>query len=126
IGGGAPQDGTASRAVLVYRAGARRATTLAELRVPTTHASAAALGGAVYVIGGRGAASTALSRAIVAIDPVTGHIRPAGSLRAPRSDLAAVSLGKTILIAGGRSNAGTVAQLSELVPTRAHVHAKAV
>ena len=92
---------------------------LGRLPQPTTHAAAAVLDGAVYVIGGRGASSTSQTARIVEIDPSTGRARAAGSLRSPRSDLAAATVGGRILLFGGHEPAGTTAAIGELVPAPA-------
>jgi YVTN family beta-propeller protein len=115
IAGGSLENGTASRAVLVFAPGhgVRR---LGALPAPTTHAAAAALGDVVYVIGGRGADATSQTRRVVAIDVRTGRIRSGGSLTVSRSDLAAISLGGKIVLVGGRSAGATQPTISTLVP----------
>src|SRR4029077_9847824 len=55
IAGGTLPDGSASQAVYRFDPGRGSVRRLATLRLPTTHAAAAALGRTVFVIGGRGA-----------------------------------------------------------------------
>jgi DNA-binding beta-propeller fold protein YncE len=63
-------------------------------------------------------------RAIWAIDPGTGHVRPAGRLPAPMSDLAATAAGGRILVAGGRDARGRVhGELLSLAPTSTRARA---
>jgi YVTN family beta-propeller protein len=116
VAGGSLEDGTASSAVLVFDPHGDHVRRIGRLPASTTHAAAAAIGGIVYVIGGRGANLGSVTTRIVAIDPATRRIRSAGVLRTARSDLAAVSLGHTILLVGGSAAAGTQATLSELSP----------
>ena len=73
-----------------------------------THAAAASLGGAVYVIGGRTTLAGGQTGAILAVDPATGATRTAGALPHPLSDAAAVTDGKRILVIGGRDASGRV------------------
>jgi len=117
IAGGSLENGTASRVVYAYTPTMRRVTQVATLPSETTHAAAAAIGDTAFVIGGRGAAADSPLSSIVAIDLAARKARLVGSLDAPLSDLAAVSTGKTILLAGGRGATGTVASLTELVPS---------
>ena len=118
IAGGSLENGSASNAVLEYTPGGR-VTQVGRLPAPTTHAAAATLDGIAYVIGGRGARLDTPTGRIVAVDLTTRLVRTTGTLRGPRSDLAAVTIGGRILLAGGRSPAGTIATLSELLPTSA-------
>ncbi|MGI8803689.1 MAG: hypothetical protein ACR2KV_16235 [Solirubrobacteraceae bacterium] len=66
----------------------------------------AALGGLVFVIGGRGAGGAGASRAIFAVDPATGLARFAGALPAGLADAAAANVGDRILVAGGTDRSG--------------------
>ncbi len=122
IAGGSLENGTASDAVLAWRAGSKRVTTIGRLPAATTHAAAASLGGLAYVIGGRGASVSSPTAAVISIDPASRKIRRAGSLRSARSDLAAGVVKGRILLAGGRTAAGTIATISELVPRAAPAH----
>ena len=116
IAGGSLPEGTATATVLEYMPGKHRVVRVGRLPVATTHAAAAALGGVVYIIGGRGAAPGTARGAIVAIDVRSHRVRPAGTLRTARSDLAATTLDTRILLAGGHNGRGTLASLSELIP----------
>ncbi len=114
IAGGSLEDGSASSAVFEFTPGQRAPVRIGTLAAPTTHATAAATGGTVYVIGGRGAALGSATNGIVSVSVASGKIAAAGALDSPRSDLAGVSLGARILVAGGSGAAGTVAAIGEL------------
>ena len=88
-----PADGTVRR--------------LAILPEPVTHASAAALGGRLYVVGGRGDALDSARAAIVSVDP-SGRVARAGRLPVPLSDTGAATLGGRIVVVGGRDARGAV------------------
>src|SRR5581483_6789479 len=75
-----------------------------------------AIGGRVYVIGGRGALVGTPTARIVAVDPAARRIVAAGALPQALSDLAAVSLHDRILVAGGRGD-GTVPSVLLLEPS---------
>src|SRR5581483_5928013 len=75
-----------------------------------------AIGGRVYVIGGRGALVGTPTARIVAVDPAARRIVAAGALPQALSDLAAVSLHDRILVAGGRGD-GTVTSVLLLEPS---------
>jgi YVTN family beta-propeller protein len=105
--------------VYVFDPATRKVARAGTLAAPTTHAAAAALGGLVYVIGGRGAVLDTPTARIEAVDPRRRRTVVAGTLAVPRSDLAAVSVPGRILLAGGRGPQGTVGTVSELVPARA-------
>ena len=124
VAGGSLPSGTASAQVFEYSPVGHALRRLGRLPAPTTHASAAELGGVAYVIGGRGAALDTPTSRVVAIDPRTRRVHPAGHLRQPLSDAAAVSLGKAILVAGGRSSGGTQASLLALAPGRIARHVR--
>jgi DNA-binding beta-propeller fold protein YncE len=125
IAGGSLENGTASDAVLAYRAGSAHVGRLGRLPAPTTHAAGAVAGGIVYVVGGRGATVGTPTARIVAVDVARRRVTAAGSLAGARSDLAAVGLGARILLAGGRGPGGTEAGLSELVPASSRGDASA-
>ena len=125
IAGGSTPAGTASDAVLSFDPATGSVTRIGRLPAPTTHAAAAALGTHVYVIGGRGATVDTPTAAIEAVDPIARKIVAAGMLSSARSDLAAVGVTGRILLAGGRGGSGTVATISELVPSAVKVKAAA-
>jgi N-acetylneuraminic acid mutarotase len=94
--------------LLAYDASAGRLRRLGKLPQPLTHATAAALNGAVYVIGGRTSLTGGQTDAVLAVDPATGAAHPAGKLPHPLSDAAAVTDGNRILVIGGRNVGGGV------------------
>jgi N-acetylneuraminic acid mutarotase len=114
IGGSTPTG--ASNAVYRFDPTTATVRRLGRMPQPITHASAAAIGQTVYVVGGRGDNLDARSAAVWAIDPLTGHVRSAGRLPQPISDAGVVSLGDTIVVAGGKTAAGTQSGVGELVP----------
>jgi YVTN family beta-propeller protein len=116
IAGGTLPDNTASRAVYRYDTVSGRVKRIATLPRVTTHASAATLGGTVYVIGGRGAALGSVTAAIIAINPRTGRLTNGGRLGVARSDLAAVTVGDTIVVAGGGTAHGVTDAITALAP----------
>jgi N-acetylneuraminic acid mutarotase len=79
--------------------------TIAHLPHPVTHAAGAALGGALLVIGGRGAQTGTQHSTILAVTPA-GAITQAGLLPAPLSDAAAAASGGGVLLAGGTDRSG--------------------
>lgn len=108
----------AQRAILAFdpAGGVRR---IGRLPRAITHAAGAALAGRVLVIGGRGSSTSSQSRAILAIDPVSGRVAPAGRLPVALSDAGAATLGDRVLVAGGRDRAGAVHdELHDLTPAR--------
>jgi YVTN family beta-propeller protein len=118
IAGGSLEDGSASSAVYSFDPARARVTRIGALPAPTTHATAAALGGRVLVIGGRGATSGTPTARIVAVDPLTRRVAPVGRLPVAVSDAAAVARGGSVLVAGGRARS-TVGGVVRLVPARA-------
>ncbi len=106
IAGGDAPNGP-SRQVLEFDPTTGQVSQLATLPHPLSHASAAALGGFVYLLGGRGA-NGAPTREITSVDPSTGATAPAGELPQAVSDSAAAALANTIMLAGGRTGSGGV------------------
>jgi YVTN family beta-propeller protein len=102
--------------VLAYSPVTRRVVRVGRLPAPTTHAAAASLAGAAYVLGGRGASVSSASSRIVAVDVASRRVRAAGRLPWARSDAAAVTVGGRILVAGGHDAAGTHDSLVTLAP----------
>ena len=117
IAGGSLESGAASDTVYEYIPPAGHVIRLGRLPAQTTHAAAAAIGSLAFVIGGRGGSVGTPTDRIVAVDPAARRIRVVGRLDRPRSDLAAVADARGILVAGGRDAAGTVADLTELIPS---------
>ncbi len=122
IAGGTLADGV-SEAILTYDpAGDGAVAQTGVLPDPVTHASAAVLGGRVYVIGGRRTVTGAQTAAIVEIDPATMVATDVGALPAPLSDAAVAVSGGRIMVAGGESAAGApVATLLAVTPLLRHV-----
>ena len=118
VAGGSLPSGAASTQVLEFSPADGAVRRIGRLPAPTTHAAAAELRGAAYVIGGRGAGLDTPTSRIVSIDPRTSRVRPAGRLEQPVSDESATSLGSIILLAGGRSSSGTRASIVALSPSR--------
>ncbi len=109
VAGGSLEDGTATAAVYAFTPSTRRVVRIGSLPAPTTHATAAALGRFVYVIGGRGAQLNTPTSRIVAIDPQRRRrIASGGTLPAPLSDAAAVTLGAHVVVFGGHQPGRTV------------------
>jgi len=71
----------------------------------------AALGGALYLVGGS-AANGAPLQAIERIDPQTGAVTRAGRLPHALADSAAVTLGNQIVVVGGAGTTASSAVLS--------------
>ncbi len=117
IAGGSLQDGSAGSAVFEFTPGKAAAVRIGTLPAGTTHATAAAIGSTVYVIGGRGAALGSAVNRIVSVSIGSRRIAVAGALHSPLSDLASVSLGGRIRVAGGSGAGGTVATIGILRPT---------
>jgi N-acetylneuraminic acid mutarotase len=72
------------------------------------HAAATALGGTLYVIGGRAGVGASVRRAILAVDPRSGKVRAAGVLPTALSDVAAAALAGRVWVIGGRDARGGV------------------
>ena len=86
---------------------------------PLTHGVAAALGGHVYLIGGRGGVEGTQTAAIQAIDPLSGRVQPAGHLPVALSDVGAATIGGAVMVAGGREASGTLSREVYLLRPRA-------
>ena len=113
IGGSTPSG--VSDAVYRFDPAAGRVEQIARLADPITHASAAALNGTVYLVGGRGASTDAQTADVWAIDPLTGRVRRAGRLPQPLSDAGVAAVGGAIIVAGGRTPAGAQSAVGELI-----------
>jgi hypothetical protein len=68
---------------------------IGSLPVPEDHAALAALGGRLYLVGGR---------RVLAIDPASGKVALAARLPASLSDPTATTVGKRIVVTGGGTN----------------------
>jgi N-acetylneuraminic acid mutarotase len=115
IAGGSTETGT-SRAILSFDPVTGLLRRIGSLPGPLTHASAASLNGAIYVIGGRSSVSGAQTASILAIDPGNGRAHRAGTLARPLSDAAVAAVGGQIILAGGQSTNGTQSSIIELTP----------
>ena len=115
IAGGVTDVGVVST-VLVLDPRTGRVSMLGHLPAPLGHASALALGGEVYIFGGRSTSGTATSD-ITRVDPVSGSIAPVGRLPQPIADAAAVETGphSGMLIGGWRNHA-----VAQVVTVRTH------
>jgi hypothetical protein len=99
---------TAEWAILSFDPATGRIRRVGELPYPVTHAAGAALGGWLYVLGGRSESLSGQRSSILADDPLNGAVQPAGRLPRALSDLGAASLPDRIVVVGGRESAGTV------------------
>jgi Galactose oxidase, central domain len=117
IAGGSHGE-AATSAILGFDPSSGTVQRLGDLPEPVTHASAVALGGYVYVIGGRGAATGSQSAAIVAIDPVRRRSIRDGRLPVPLSDASAVVIDGRVWLAGGLSAGEPLASVLALTPAR--------
>jgi hypothetical protein len=105
IAGGTLSDGI-SDAILSYDPrGDGAVVETGVLPSAVTHASAVALGGRIYVVGGRTSASAGQTAQIVMIDPATADATVVGHLPAALSDAAVIAAHGRIVIAGGESAA---------------------
>lgn len=106
----------AQREILRFDPASGRVTAIGRLPDPLTHASAVALEGRVYALGGRGSASTSQTREILAIAPATGEVTKAGRLPVALSDTAAAVMGGRVVLAGGQGVSGTESAIYSLTP----------
>jgi hypothetical protein len=72
-----------------------RVRQVAALPQPEDHAALAALGGRLYLAGGR---------RVLAVDPASGKVSVAARLPASLSDPTATTIGNRIVVAGGGTN----------------------
>ena len=112
LGGSTPTGASTA----IYRFDPRTGSVrpIGRLPRPITHATAATLGGFVYLVGGRGDDLESQTAEVLAVDPRSGAVRRAGRLPQPLSDAAVVSTGHRLVVAGGLTPAGTQAQVGEL------------
>ncbi len=106
----------AGREILRFDPASDRVTAIGRLPSALTHAPAVALGGSVYVIGGRGSAAGSQTREILAIDPASGGVTRVGRLPVALSDAAAAVIGGRIVLAGGQSATQTESSIFSLAP----------
>jgi hypothetical protein len=77
------------------------------------------LGDRVYVVGGRGAVQGSQLAEILAVDPVSGRVRPAGRLPTALSDTGAATIGGVVMLAGGRQSTGALSRRLYVLTPRA-------
>ncbi|HWE09484.1 MAG TPA: kelch repeat-containing protein [Solirubrobacteraceae bacterium] len=114
VGGSSPSGATTS----IYRfdLATHRVTRIGALPHAITHANAATLDSTVYLVGGRGDATTSQTSEVWAINPATGHVTRAGRLPKPTSDAAVAAASGSIVVIGGLSGSSTLATVGELTP----------
>jgi N-acetylneuraminic acid mutarotase len=117
MGGSEGEDARAE--ILRFDPSSGRVQQVGRLPRPVTHAMAVALGGFVYLLGGRSSTQGEQTSAILSIAPLSGKAALVGRLPDPRSDAAAVVLGSRIVLAGGLSARGTQSSILELRPRQA-------
>jgi hypothetical protein len=111
--GGSHGEG-ASDTILSFDPTTRAVVQIGRLPAPLTHSSAATLGSAVYVVGGRRATTGSQTATVLAIDPRSGLVRRAGQLPLRLSDAAVVASAGAIVVAGGRTPTGPQARVFAL------------
>jgi hypothetical protein len=84
-----------TRAVYALPVNEHRPRRIATLPAPQDHAALAALGGRLYLVGGR---------RVLAIDPGSGTVSVAARLPAGLSDPTATTVGSSIVVTGGGTN----------------------
>jgi large repetitive protein len=89
-----------TRSVQRYDPATRTTTVVGQLPAPLSHASALALGGHVYVLGGF--VDNKVSPQVLRFDPVNASIESAGTLPEPVSDGATAVIGTVGYYAGGQ------------------------
>ncbi len=110
------EGGTAETdAIQRFDLGTGQTTQVGHLPQPMGHATAIALGGQVYVLGGRSA--TVPSSTIWRIDTATGAAQPAGNLPQALSDAGSVVVGGVGYLVGGEVT-GPQAPLATVVALR--------
>ena len=112
--GGETASGRPTGAIQSIDASTGRARVIGHLDRPLAHASAIALHGRIYVLGGT--AGGRATDAIVAFDPGRRRISAAGRLPTPVTNAAAVALGGRGYLVGGLGQAG--APLSSVIGLR--------
>jgi outer membrane protein assembly factor BamB len=103
IGGELP-SGADSTAIQEVNLQAATATVVGQLPAGLSHAAAAALGGRLYVFGGRSGGQ--VTDTVAQLDPATGSVTPVGHLPVALSDMAAATVGGAVWLLGGENQAG--------------------
>lgn len=104
---------------VIQRFDPRTGTTTVVGHLPETlaHASAAFLGGTLWVVGG--VTGTTTTAQVWAIDPSTGAVRAAGTLPEAVSNAGTAVVGSTAYLLGGEGPAGPTAPLDTVLELRA-------
>ena len=105
IAGGTTAAGV-SDAILSYDPASGGVVQVGVLPGPLTHASAVALQGRIYIVGGRRSAAGAQTAQILELDGASATASVAGELPRPLSDAAVAISGGRILVAGGEGASG--------------------
>ena len=113
IAGGSTPTSRATKTVYEFDPESNRVTRLHDLPVALAHATAAATGATVLVVGGQDTSRKALD-SIVAIDS-SRRVRVAGHLLVPRSDATLVKDGSALRLIGGHNASGTLRAVSDIV-----------
>jgi hypothetical protein len=128
--GGETASGGSTDAIQAIDTATGRATVVGHLPRPLAHASAIAIGGSIYVLGGKVSGSP--SDHILAFDPSQNLASAAGRLPAPVTNAAAATLGGTGYLVGGIGPSGSplnsviaIKQKQVSPPPPAAVHAPA-
>jgi Kelch motif len=103
--GGETTTGAPTDAIQAIDSTTGRATIVGHLPKPLAHASAIALGGRIYVLGG--AIASGPTALILGFDPSSGRASVAGRLPAPITNAAAATLGDTGYLVGGIGPGGS-------------------
>src|SRR5439155_23643405 len=112
--GGDLADGTDSDAIQSIDVRSHRAKLIGRLPTPLSHASAVALGGRVFILGGR-IGGVATDR-VLSFEAGEARVKPAGHLPTAVTNAAAASAGGTGYLIGGLGASGTA--LSSIITTR--------
>jgi hypothetical protein len=114
VGGSTPSGAT--DAIYAFSPATGRVRRVGTLPHPLTHASAATLGGIVYIVGGRGDSVDSQTADVWGLDLARGAVRHVGSLPQGLSDTGVAAVDGRIIVAGGRASSGAQAAVGELVP----------
>jgi hypothetical protein len=112
--GGVLASGADTDAIQAIDTRSGRARVIGHLDRPLSHASAVALGGRAYVLGGR--SQEVPTDEILAFDPSTERLRPAGHLPFPVTNAAAAGVGDIGYLIGGLDTEGS--SLSSVIEVR--------
>jgi N-acetylneuraminic acid mutarotase len=102
--GGETSAGSSTDAIQSIDAATGRARVIGRLRQALDHASAVAIGGRVYVLGG--SVGSGATDAVLSFDPARGAVAPAGHLPTPITNAAAAVVGGSGYLVGGIGSNG--------------------